>query len=110
MLAAHSWPGNVRELQNVIRNVVVLNDGELVTPDMLPPQLRLAAGTMPRAPAPARPAPALAPAAIRPLADCEREIIEAAIEACAGNMTEAAKRLGISSKTIYRKRQEWAPS
>ena len=33
--------------------------------------------------------------------------IEAAIRACGGNMTEAAKRLGISSKTIYRKRQEW---
>ena len=34
------WPGNVRQLQNVIRNIVVLHDGEFVTPDMLPLGLR----------------------------------------------------------------------
>jgi len=39
-LLAHLWPGNVRELQNVIRNVVVLNDGEQVGFDMLPTQFQ----------------------------------------------------------------------
>jgi two-component system repressor protein LuxO len=123
-LAGYPWPGNVRELQNVVRNIVVLNDGELVTPEMIPATIRNAAsgrraepGFAPfwLAPDAAEPVggeqgtaelPASADA-IRPLADCEREIIEAAIRACGGNMTEAAKRLGISSKTIYRKRQEW---
>ncbi|MDX5351324.1 MAG: sigma-54 dependent transcriptional regulator, partial [Paracoccaceae bacterium] len=33
------WPGNVRQLLNVIRNVVVLNPGGVVTPEMLPPGL-----------------------------------------------------------------------
>ena len=33
------WPGNVRQLLNVMRNVVVLNHGGWVTPDMLPPGL-----------------------------------------------------------------------
>ena len=125
-LAGYSWPGNVRELQNIIRNIVVLNDAAMVTPEMIPLPIR-SAGTGRRA------EPALAPlwgaaggatghqadageepgpldlgaAAIRPLAECERDIIESAIRACGGNMTEAAKRLGISSKTIYRKRQEW---
>jgi len=32
----YSWPGNVRELQNIIRNIVVLNTGSEVTPDMIP--------------------------------------------------------------------------
>jgi two-component system, repressor protein LuxO len=32
----YPWPGNVRQLQNVIRNVVVLHDGEQVTAAMLP--------------------------------------------------------------------------
>ena len=36
----YQWPGNVRELQNVIRNIVVLNDNDEVTIDMLPPQLK----------------------------------------------------------------------
>ena len=36
---AYPWPGNVRQLQNVIRNVVVLHDGEQVTPSMLPSPL-----------------------------------------------------------------------
>ena len=39
MIRAYHWPGNIRQLQNVIRNVVVLNDGEYVTADMAPPPL-----------------------------------------------------------------------
>ncbi len=39
VIATHDWPGNVRQLQNVLRNIVVLNDGEEVTFDMLPPPL-----------------------------------------------------------------------
>ncbi|WP_118137165.1 sigma-54 dependent transcriptional regulator [Oceanicella sp. SM1341] len=41
------WPGNVRQLLNVMRNIVVLNDGTEVLPEMLPPELRLQ--SMPRA-------------------------------------------------------------
>jgi DNA-binding NtrC family response regulator len=108
-LGAYAWPGNVRELQNAIRNIVVLHDGDRVTVDMIPLPIKgapLLRGTAP--PTHQQPSPAQDPDAIRPLAEHEREIIEAAIEACAGNMTEAAKRLGISTKTIYRKRLEWA--
>lgn len=35
-LLSYPWPGNVRQLQNVVRNVVVLNDGDTVTAEMLP--------------------------------------------------------------------------
>ncbi len=45
--------------------------------------------------------------AIRPLELVEREAIERAIATCDGNMTEAAQYLGISVKTIYRKRRSW---
>ncbi|MEQ8967610.1 MAG: sigma 54-interacting transcriptional regulator [Azospirillaceae bacterium] len=38
-LKTYHWPGNVRQLQNVVRNIVVLHDGEAVTADMLPPPL-----------------------------------------------------------------------
>ena len=36
VMLAYAWPGNVRQLQNVIRSIVVLNDGDTVTTDMLP--------------------------------------------------------------------------
>ncbi len=39
ILLDYPWPGNVRELQNVVRNIVVLNDRELVSKDILPPPL-----------------------------------------------------------------------
>ena len=39
ILRDYSWPGNVRQLLNVVRNVVVLNDGEQIEPFMLPPPL-----------------------------------------------------------------------
>jgi len=42
-LQAYNWPGNVRELQNVIRNLVVLNNADIVTPDLLPEHIRFAA-------------------------------------------------------------------
>ena len=37
MLLSFSWPGNVRQLQNVVRNIVVLHEGDLVLPEMIPP-------------------------------------------------------------------------
>ena len=64
-ILVYPWPGNVRQLQNVVRNVVVLHDGQVVEPAMLPPML-LRAATRPAAvpaPAPAAvPVPVVAPA------------------------------------------------
>jgi|GEM_PF-60172 two-component system repressor protein LuxO len=117
VLAAYPWPGNVRELQNVIRNAVVLNDGETVTVDMLPPQVRTSAvAGRPAVVPPAVPAEGgaagIAPDAglpehIRPLADVEREAIERAIRICGGNIPRAAHFLGVSASTLYRKKQGW---
>jgi len=120
ILAGFSWPGNVRQLQNVIRNVVVLHDGETVGVDMLPPplgsgtgQARHAAQAKP-APAPSRPAD-VQPAnkgggpgdiAIRPLWQVEQELINAAISQCDGNVSRAAALLELSPSTVYRRLRE----
>jgi len=125
----YAWPGNVRQLQNVVRNTVVLNAGEVVTLDMLPapldPQGLLAAGAGPRsrdagAMAPGLPARSVngdeaAAAAdpqhlIRPLAEVEKAVIERAISLCDGNIPKAAAHLCISASTIYRKRVNWGAS
>jgi len=118
VFAAYPWPGNVRQLQNVIRNIVVLNDGERVSVDMLPAPLDQLVGTV--QPLPGKEAVAsvtgpginssLLPARaedLRPLDTMEREIIEHAIDLCGDNVPKAAAYLGISASTIYRKRQGW---
>jgi len=121
-LLEYSWPGNVRELQNVIRRVVVMNQGDRVERDMLPPVLRgvepasitSAADTQLRS-AVAAPLPSNAsgehPNSWVPeglsLAAIERIAIEAAIARCQGSIPEAARVLGVSPSTLYRKRATW---
>ncbi len=110
VLLGYRWPGNVRQLQNVIRTVTVLQEGGMVTADMLPREIR----SVEQEPAPVQrplaedePRPDVVKPAIRPLAEVEREVIESAIAACNGNLTEAAKYLDINVSTIHRKRQTW---
>ncbi len=109
-LRAHRWPGNVRQLQNVIRNIVVLNDGEVVTRAMLPPPLN---GVEPSGAARSNAEAEVTEGghsadAIRPLWMAERDLIEEAVLLCDGNVIRAAAQLGISDSTIYRKRRVWA--
>jgi two-component system repressor protein LuxO len=110
-LLTYSWPGNVRQLQNVIHNIVVLNDGPAVTEamlPMLPPSKNGAAATQgTNLATSALTALPDACAAILPLADMERQYIERAIDLYQGNIQLAARRLGISASTIYRKKEGW---
>ncbi len=110
-LLGYAWPGNVRQLENVIRNVVVLHDGDTVTVNMLPPLLDKAA-PRPRCAALAPPAPeaphtAVSTDVLRPLWVQEKEIIEAAIGQCGGNIPRAAAYLEVSPSTLYRKKLGW---
>jgi len=129
LLLGYEWPGNVRQLQNVIRRVVVMNDGREIAVEMLAMALAHAgqpgAGSIGKAaPATGEPTAVLSwqgspgtpnetaarrggPAAIEPYAVQERRIIEAALEACDGNVGQAAAALEISPSTIYRKKQGW---
>ncbi len=118
LLLNYWWPGNVRELLNVIRNVVVMNDGVTVTANMIP--LALAQGATVELTASANAAfAALGHTAtaveaeppgnlLRPLWQHEQDIIERAIAACDGNVGKAAAHLDINASTIYRKRLNWA--
>ena len=115
ILRAFDWPGNVRQLQNVIRNIVVLNDQDIVTPSMLPPPLSDISASMPALSAQGE-SPGGEPAVtsagtdsmtIQPLWQVEKQVIEHTIEHCDGNIPKAAALLEISPSTIYRKRQQW---
>jgi two-component system repressor protein LuxO len=106
VMLSYAWPGNVRQLQNVVRSVVVLNDGDAVTTDMLPRTLWGSSAIPPaRTAAEAPPSVPLAPpiTSIRPLKDVIRTAIEGAIDACGGSIPRAAAALQVSPSTIYRR-------
>jgi len=92
VLAAHGWPGNVRELRNVIERALLLCNGPALRPEHLPEPV-------PYLPADADPA-APAPAAMPTGAPDERARILAALAACGGNQSRAARQLGISRKVL----------
>lgn len=102
-LDAYDWPGNLRELINVIWSVVILHEGTEVTPDMLPAPLD--APLTPRA----RPvAGGLNELVGKTLEEIEELVVEATIQAEGGSIPRAARVLGVSPSTIYRKREAWA--
>ncbi len=102
---SYEWPGNVRQLQNVLRNIVVLNNGKEITLDMLPPPLNQ---PVVRQSASKFIEPdILTVSDIMPLWMTEKMAIEQAIQACDGNIPRAAGYLDVSPSTIYRKLQAW---
>ncbi|MCP5088801.1 MAG: sigma-54-dependent Fis family transcriptional regulator [Rhodobacteraceae bacterium] len=121
VFAAHPWPGNVRQLLNVLRNAIVLNDGEVVELKMLAPEFLAALSShmngatkaAPDKPPPEATAPSQESAieallsSRQTLAQLERDIIEATIEKYGGSVPRAARHLDLSPSTIYRKRESW---
>lgn len=109
LLLAHNWPGNVRELQNVIRNAVILNDGETIDASMLTLSARNPGNEAVR-PANSKSLGAgnkITVSLDQEFADIEKEIIEAAISLCNGSIPKASEMLGLSPSTIYRKKEQW---
>jgi len=96
-MRGHSWPGNVRELRNVIEHAAVLGDGSRIRAADLPDSVR------PRAGAPVAAPSGRTVALPASLAWLEREAIDAALEAAAGNRRRAAEILGINRVTLYKK-------
>lgn len=96
-LAAHNWPGNVRELQNRIRRAVVIADGDLITAENLELGEGLAIGG--DADLPDGDQRLLTLKEIRQNAD--RKALEEVLAQVNGNVSQAAKILGISRPTLY---------
>ena len=103
------WQGNVRQVLNVIRNVVVLNEGGWVTVSMLPDDI--AGNHAPAEPAEIRRAETVSLTLDgligRPLAEVERMVIEETLARHGGSVPKAARVLDLSPSTLYRKLESW---
>jgi DNA-binding NtrC family response regulator len=93
-LKAHGWPGNVRELLGVVEQLVVFRSGPVIGSQDVAvllsthePQTASSYGSL-------------------PLADVERRHIEQVLRQCGGHRAEAARVLGISERTLYRKLED----
>jgi len=91
-LAQYSWPGNVRELENAIERAVVLGSGDVIRPEDLPEDIL-------------ETAPAEGAAFTRyheAIKQAKKKLILQAVEQSAGNVTEAARRLGVHPNYLHR--------
>ena len=93
MLSAYDWPGNVRELKNVVERIVVLEGGDLVLPEHLPPELR-SVPALPQAPVMKLPEGGVS------LDEMEKTLMVQALAKCGGNRAQAAKLLGMTYDSI----------
>ena len=110
-LVAYQWPGNIRELENLMERTMLFCEGPEIRVSDLPPEVAGAAA--PASPAPAageegaRAAPESLKEAVRAETErVERELIQRALDATGGNVTQAARKLKISRKSLQTKMKE----
>ena len=112
-LVGWDWPGNVRELENAVHRAVILAEGDTIRTSHLLFDPKPQQGEKPRFTLVTDKGSyigaisAASPLANRPLADIEREAILCTLEATRGNKTEAARRLGVTARTLSNKMKLW---
>jgi two-component system, NtrC family, response regulator AtoC len=125
LLRVHLWPGNIRELENVLERTILFCSGDTIEVSDLPAELRsaeasvrgrtptgeLAAATMAAAAAVAA-AEGAATGSLKEMVRAEtsrveRELIARALDETGGNVTQAAKLLKISRKSLQMKMKEF---
>jgi len=113
----HSWPGNVRELQNLMRRATVMFNGPnldaSITAEFSDSISRWAEPAMSQNAVLTDSAPAVS-ASLNisnldgmTLNQIEQIVVERAVDRCNGSLTKAAKSLGVSPSTLYRKKEKW---
>jgi DNA-binding NtrC family response regulator len=104
-ILTYDWPGNVRELRTAIEHGVVMANGAKITLRDLPANVRQATGaTLPGGITPAKAFGEKSSAL--DLHETEKRLIMQALATTNGNITKAAKKLGISRRTLHRKINE----
>jgi len=94
LMRVHAWPGNVRELMHCVESMAVMSQSEVITLDDVPDFVSFA--------------DAAETAETGVLADMERRMIADMLRETGGNKVDAARKLGIGLRTLYRKIEKWA--
>jgi len=93
ILLRYPWPGNVRELRNLVERLLIMVPGEEVLPEHLPMKPAETKGFWLAKPLPLRQAREA----------FEREYITQVLRSCQGNVSQAARLLGLERSHLYRK-------
>ena len=104
-LKAYEWPGNVRELKNIMERIVVLSPEGKVQIENIPVDIRRSAH-----PSSSALISHETPGTSHDISLMEKEMIRRALLGVKGNKSLAAKKLGISRRTLYRKLDEYGLS
>ena len=99
VLRRHAWPGNIRELRNVLERMSILATGSVLQRHHLPAAMLDAPANGGRAPA----TPGMT------LKSAEQQMVLAALRQADGNVSHAARTLGISRATLYRRLHLYGP-
>ena len=94
LLTDAPWPGNIRQLRNVLERACMLAVGSILTPQDIEASLGLGGGSAPVAPAVSR--------SDSRLSSVTGDHVHRTISAAGGNKADAARRLGVSRRTLYR--------
>ena len=94
-IEAWPWPGNIRELKTALRVAIVLADDPILELEHLPPEVQQLG-------APDPPSDTASPARGVALAAVEAQAVSRALHEARGNVSEAARRLGVARSTLYR--------
>jgi DNA-binding NtrC family response regulator len=97
LLTSYDYPGNVRELENIIESAVVMATGNLIDVSVLPQSVRSVTPARESIPLPVG----------STLTDVEKRLIGETLRLTGGNKVQAAKVLGIGTRTLYRKIKEY---
>jgi Nif-specific regulatory protein len=101
-LRRYPWPGNVRELKNEVERAAITTESPVIEASDLSPRLLSAPRGQDRAPPEAPLSERFAELEI-----IERRLVEAALDASGGNLSEAARRLGISRVMLKRRAERF---
>lgn len=102
VLTRYNWPGNVREIKNIIERMIVLSHGSTIEIENVPRDIlqgESSIGIEPNA--------GTVSGSSGRIADMEKQMIDQTLQVVKGNKSLAAKKLGISRRTLYRKLEEY---
>jgi nitrogen regulation protein NR(I) len=106
LLVNYRWPGNIRELENVIERALVFAEGPVLDVEDLPEGLVEKSTTAPLVPQPGADA-SMKDIVKQATAELEKDLIIKALAETEGNVTQAARKLKISRKSLQNKMKEF---